>query len=774
MRVQWVNPVPGFFILRTYNVLKCLVAAPAPTRITLDPANPIANKIQRYFELSLFAMIVTGFVALGGTGKLDPFSLLFVLCALGLRAFLFATHKDITLSVKTTSRLTIGYVIFYVLDFIGFSGNFVVATVHLVLFIMVVKLFSVQRERDHVYLAIISFLMILASAVLTVDSFFLAAFCLFLLLTVTTSISMEMRRSFADASKVPETSEFDASGKTLIAEGAPDSVSRMSRSISLAAATLVITIAFGAVAIFFVLPRVSRGYLSKLASSSNFSSGFSDEITLGEIGRIQQLDAVIMHVQFAEGARVPQDLKWRGVSLNVFNGKHWRNRSQVLAVRGEADGRLDLQSSRIRTLIVGNPATGAADGYQTLNYRVAMQPIGTTAFFVAPVANYVSSPVREFVVDSSGAITLNDPTRQIRTYTASSTIARPNAQQRSSVTADYPQPIKDNYLQLPLLHPRVAELAKTVTQNSNSTYEKASAIERYLQNTYGYTLDMEAIPDGVDAVTYFLFWRKKGHCEYFSSAMAIMLRTQGIPSRIVNGFRNGEFNDISGSYIIRAKDAHSWVEAYIPGYGWATFDPTPNVPVGETSTFSRMMLYADAMREFWNEWIVNYDFTHQESLGQSSISTTRHAFDSARKWMQDKYEAALDRVRSIQINVKRSPRKLGFSGIAALLSILLLLNARSIYRFIREFRLARKPAEAPRAAATIWYERMSRMLGRRGIEKGPAQTPQDFLRTIEDRKIQSSVAAFTEHYERARFGGSEEDAEKLPELYEEVETAAKH
>src|SRR6266404_1289815 len=138
--------------------------ASVSTRAPLHP-DPLQSGIERYFEISLFAMIVTGFVALAGTGKLDPLSLLFVLVALGLRAYHLATNRTKLLSEKTTTRLTIAYMAFYAADFFVLSGSFVTATVHLVLFIMVAKMFSVQRERDHVYLAVISFLMILSAAI---------------------------------------------------------------------------------------------------------------------------------------------------------------------------------------------------------------------------------------------------------------------------------------------------------------------------------------------------------------------------------------------------------------------------------------------------------------------------------------------------------------------------------------------------------------------------------------------------------------------------------
>src|SRR5260370_7163168 len=99
--------------------------------------------------------------------------------------------------------------------------------------------------------------------------------------------------------------------------------------------------------------------------------------------------------------------------------------------------------------------------------------------------------------------------------------------------------------------------------------------------------------------------------------MTIMLRTQGIPSREVNGFLPGEYNDLGGDYIVRASDAHSWVEVYFPGLDWQTFDPTPAAPENETGFLTRLGQYADWMEITWSEWVFGYYFAHQMVMPQS-------------------------------------------------------------------------------------------------------------------------------------------------------------
>jgi hypothetical protein len=253
--------------------------------------------------------------------------------------------------------------------------------------------------------------------------------------------------------------------------------------------------------------------------------------------------------------------------------------------------------------------------------------------------------------------------------------------------------------------------------------------------------------------------------------MAIMLRTIGIPSRVVNGFRGGEYNDVTGSYIIRASDAHSWVEAYFPGYGWYTFDPTP-AGLANTTRMSRLYLYLDAIREFWHDWVVNYDTGHQTMLGFTAVRQSRSGIEHLRVWAQSLYSRALERTTELRINFERNAKQWTVwlsSGLALLVFLLISIK---LWTTFRRLRLVRKPQLEPSSAATIWYGKLLKLLSKRGMQKRPTQTPQEFLKSVHS-PARRSVEAFTIHYERARFGDSASDAEKLPELYREVEEVTK-
>ncbi len=718
--------------------------------------NPLSQAINRYFEFSVYLLVLVGFGTLASTGGLDLPSVVLAGAALVLRGYMLATQRTVVISEHWSAPLTIGYFVFYGADYLLLSRSFLSATVHLVLFAVVVRTFSLRRDRDYTMLAILAFLMVLASAVLTVDSLFMFFFAVFMLMAVATFILMEMRRS-------GQAARFQA-------RHSGDTQEHRHLAFSLARITpgLVLMILIGASAMFFLLPRMSAGYLGGYSFGTDFSTGFSDQVQLGRIGQIQQSNAVVMHIQIDGDREGKYALAWRGVALANFDGKNWSNPRQQYPLYREADG-----SFRIPLLGQG-VARAWTSRYHLIHYRVLMEPIGTNIFFLAPWARRVEGAYRTLQIDTGGAVSDLDSQRSVSLYEADSDISSPSPGELRAAGNYLPQ-FAPAYLQLPEAHPldpRIPRLAAQIAGSASNNYDKAIAVERYLKTHYGYTLELLRSPVA-DPLANFLFERKQGHCEYFASSMAVMLRTLGIPSRVVNGFRSDEFNDVTGYYVVRAKNAHSWVEAYFPGYGWVTFDPTPGGAIESPQGWGRAMLYLDALASFWREWVVSYDTSHQYVLGQSLMSGTRGFWERGRMWTRLRYERLLNWARRSQRSVGHSLAR--WFAISATLALVLLVlgNAGRITRMIRTRQLQAHPERSPNQAATMWYERMVRYLARRGMQRRDPQTPQEFVRMIDNSRLRTRVGEFTDAYESARFGNSSEDARRLRELYEEVELATR-
>jgi protein-glutamine gamma-glutamyltransferase len=714
----------------------------------------LAVAIHRYFELALYLLVFTGFATLASTGGLDIPTVVAVSAALLVRGYTLAKRRILVIPERWTTVLTIVYVAFYLVDYFLISGSFLNATVHLVLFVMVVRLFSAQRARDHYFLSVISFLMVLAAALLTVDSVFLLAFGGFLLMAVATFVLMEMKRASAKATiQCKESSD-------------PRAYRHMAFSLAIATPLLVVLILIGGAAIFFVLPRISAGYLSGYSPVGELTTGFNDRVQLGSIGQIQQSSAVVMHIQIDGDHSGGFDLNWRGITLNLFDGRTWTNSQEKRVLAAGPDGLFALSSPGLR----GAPS--AEESLHTIHYRVLMEPIGVNVFFLAAVPRILRGNYSLVAIDSGAAIFDLDLEHPVSGYQATSRLTNPDAKLLRTSSDSSPAPVLLNYLQLPALDPRIPQLAQQIAASADNNYDKAKAIENYLRTHFQYTLQLPRTAQR-DPLANFLFERKQGHCEYFASSMAVMLRTLQIPSRVVNGFRTGEFNDLTSQYLVRASDAHSWVEAYFAGYGWVSFDPTPAGPGAEHGRWSRMMMYWDAMQSFWREWIVNFDTSHQQILGQGAVRNSRQLFEQARNWARQRYFALLDAARHIQKKTLDSPVQWSIAGLLVSVPLLLLVNAGRLLRGLRIRRIAAHPEKAPRLAASIWYERMIRLVEGRGWRKSPAQTPTEFVTCIRDISVRNSVARFTRHYEGARFGDSAQDASRLPELFDEITATAR-
>ena len=732
-------------------------AAPASDQQLLA-LNPFLQDIDRLCQFSLLLLLAMGFFALVGSRKLDVFSIILVSSALVVRCGMLWRRWEWRIPPRWTSFLGLLYVLAYGVDLLLVSRGFVTATVHLVLFGLVIKLFSVERYRDLLYLAILAFMEILAAAVLTVETGFFTAFALFVLVAIGAFICLEIRRSAA------------ISARTGLSDITPGphfrALYRALLGITIAQA---VGVALIATLIFFALPRISSGYLSQLSQQNDLMTGFGDRISLGQIGRIQQSSAVVMHVKF-DGPH-PSELRLRGMTLTHFDGQNWMATQHIgnPGVRVFQTFQFPVPSAtenpEVRNFVVGRSA-------RLVQYRVILEPLGSNILFVVPTPRALFGNMRQVYESFDDSVESLDRDRMPSSYSGVSDISTPNLDDLKRMRGEIPPGMPERYLELPPnLDPRIARLAEQTTRNQRSIYEKAASVERYLTTNFGYTLELPSTPHA-DPIAYFLFERKRGHCEYFASAMAVMLRAEGIPSRVVTGFRGGEFNNLTGSYIIRARDAHAWVEAYIPNRGWLAFDPTPAGDALPTR-WSKLQLYLDAANEFWRDWVVNYDFSHQRMLTVTTVTRSRHAGDKLRQMLVGIYPRMLAVARKVIRSVYRHPRTYQAAGLAFVLLLICLALGGTFKRWLTQRALVAQPTRSPKHAATVLYEKMTRTTRRRGWSRLPTHTPEEFVRVIGSAELRTAVEKFTTHYERARYADSASDAALLPELLRQVDAAAR-
>jgi hypothetical protein len=412
-----------------------------------------------------------------------------------------------------------------------------------------------------------------------------------------------------------------------------------------------------------------------------------------------------------------------------------------------------------------------------------MEPIATEAIFVAPrvrslrgnfqeqVSRIGSNARRSFLlVDRTGSIFNSAHSGAKIRYEGTSSLPEIPAAELRRASTDYPGEVLGSYLQVPRrLDPRIRQLATDVTARWDNPYDKAANLELYLKSHYAYTLDLRGDP-GRDPLAYFLFDRRAGHCEYFASAMAIMLRSIGIPARYATGFLPGEFNDVGQDYIIRSSDAHAWVEAYFPGYGWITFDPTPGGDVTHpVGMMAHMAMYWDWFQLAWSEWIVNYDFGHQIRLGDNTQRATRDWGARIREYYNQKQERAMLFLLAIDRRVEGSRFSLPML-LASLLAILLWLRGGTLIRYaIARWQLgARRGGQITPSLASFEYQEMLRLLEKHGWKKSASQTAREFAAAIPHAEVGKPVMEFTELYHAARFGAQPAPADQMSALLRSI------
>ncbi len=480
--------------------------------------------------------------------------------------------------------------------------------------------------------------------------------------------------------------------------------------------------------VFVAFPRLSQGWAARGEVLATSIAGFSDQVSIGSHGsRIYPNPEIVLRVEFPrERPASMTGLYWRGRSYDRFDGVRWTRSS-------------NLPSS------VAPDRWYEAWGEERVSQRIFAAPLDVRIIFALHPMLSVRADTRRIATlfDNAGDQIYWGAGQP--TYEAVSVGSRPSPEALRQATSGF-RPARSFYTQLPRLPQRVHDLARDLTRDLDNNYDRADAIERFLRTEFEYTLEL---PRSAREATLesFLFDRRAGHCEYFSTAMVVLLRTLGVHAREVNGFLGGQWNEFGEYLAVTQNEAHSWVEVWFPGYGWVPFDPTPSSVSGSAESLQSWMwpgrFLLDGVRHRWNKWVLDYNIDAQSDF-------LRRAQDFLSGAPSDPAEGAAAperRSRNVWIG-----------------AVLMALVAGLVWANLGGPRHARE---------TRLYLRLKDAYESAGLPTRQDLAPRDLVEALAARRHPAHRPAerLVEHYLRVRFGGSTLTPSELREMTADLATA---
>lgn len=382
----------------------------------------------------------------------------------------------------------------------------------------------------------------------------------------------------------------------------------VSRQFLLATCSLAIPIFLFTAMLFVFFPRVGLSFLLMNQSRSERMIGFSDQVDLGKVGRLRADSTIALRVFFPElppepPPRIPVYL--RGAAFDSYDGTSWR-RDKTQSDAPSAGDRVWIEPTPFEV----GPELMTID-LEPIKPPVLFFPSGAIAFDVLSTNPRALGSTPQITRGREGDFEYVTPDERGLRY-------RVYAPGPRALRQALPLPDVDRYLALPPgFSDRIRQLARDWAGDVADPELVAQRLEHRLRTEFTYDLDS---PSGGEPapLEHFLFESKRGHCEFYSTAMAVMLRTLGVPSRNVTGFLAGSYNRFGRFYAVRQGEAHSWVEAHVPGKGWRRYDPTPAsaaAPVAEVRGLVAILRdLLEAAGERWDRHVIGYDLGQQMAL----------------------------------------------------------------------------------------------------------------------------------------------------------------
>lgn len=752
------------------------------------------NRMPRVFGVMLFATVFWSFTALATTGELPA-----IVSLGGYPLLLIAWFGEKRYPVnKWIWRLLIVVVILFVGWFFQTRAR-TEAVIYLLLFLLVNKLWTPKKPRDILQIYIISFFFMLSAAILTMSMAYMLFFIGYVLLLVSGLGFLTVRREHELLASLGGDKQSGVNPEQTIPT-----------ELYLRAGGLALIVFFFTFLVFMLFPRFSeQRFLTGLTPlEASARTGFTTGIQLGAASRIEADPTVVMRVILSYRANTQplEHLYLRGGVLEHYTNGNWSENPavhereriwlppnewvplltrippgdmkevrQTIYLSSSEQGNLFMLENGTRMILSAGQFSSVLNDEESNTLRLlnrSRKPITYTVTSMVRTEEPLAAAGfrRPLAVGNShttnAGAAISSITRAFRTSLSAGLRSSAHAVQRLNKQATLGQV----YTQLPESPngQRIAALAEEIIQNSGarSDSEIARAFETYLQRNFRYATENLNFRGG-DPTELFLLQYKRGHCEYFASAMALLLRYAGVPSRVVNGYYTDRWNNMGEYFQVEKADAHSWVEANIKELGWVAFDPSPPANIiREPSTKGlhyKLRIFTDAVKMKWRLYVIDYDIDDQVNLIGGLSRSAPTVFGP--------FGNLISRGTS-SLGGERTARELAgrtILGIALIITAVVIGGssiAISRWTVKRRARLRTTKAALQRRRIFL-YERIVKILEKRILVRKASQTPLEFARRVALLRPElSGFATLTRQYYQFRYDDRQMTVDELSQFEE--------
>lgn len=630
--------------------------------------------------------------------------------------------------------LGLAYLPLFYIDLTVLGGGRLVGPVlHLGLFALVVKLFALRREGDKWQAVIGIFFLFLAAMGTSVHP------SIMLYLAGFVAVSLGLLARFAWFHILGQYGN-DETGFGRVPLGG-------FLTFSTVGALLL------AVPFFALMPRIRSPYIVGRGASFGAeieAAGFTDDVTLDSIGQIRNSRDVALRLQWQQGStpQDPETMRWKAATHDLFAGTSWRRSPPAQAPLSRGRG--------LRYTLGAAPPVRWA--------TIWLRPLRSTSLPLPVETAIVEPGVLSLRMDQGGAVSLPHPILDTLQY-------RVGLAQRPVLLGAPPPDVGGSTLDTKGVTPRMRTLAAQV-MGQGPTAERVSRLETHLIQEFDYSTTLLGSGLSGNPLDSFLFETRRGHCELFASSMVLLLRTQGIPARLVTGFLGGEYNPFEGYVVVRDSNAHAWVEAYVgpgPNEGWRIYDPTPpsGRPSADDGGFWRLGQQAyDFVLFRWDRYVLTFGVGDQAEILRrlyGAWRSLRQLFSSDTK---NESPGSVDQPVALPTPEQAPAEALTASPLAIAGAVLILVATIAL---ILWFVLRRRPL-TPAAA----YQRLRQRMARGGVPL-PGSLPPLGLRQLAKDKYPNAAAPaarIIDFYVRETYAGEpleETEQEDLRTALKEAE-----